>query len=137
MAGRLTPQWQIMAGYTYLDAKIVKASALDGTQGKVPANTPRNTASVWTTYNWTKAWEVGGGLTYMSSRYASNTDVVTAPGFTRFDATVAYHQPKYDIRLNWFNVGDKNYIAALIPSDGGRSIPGIGSTLLASLTYRF
>jgi catecholate siderophore receptor len=136
-AGRLTSQWQIMGGYTYLDAKIVKASALDGTQGKVPANTPRNAVALWTTYNWTKEWEFGGGLTYMSSRYASNTDVVTAPGFTRFDATVAYHQPKYDIRLNWFNVGDKDYIAALIPSDGGRSIPGIGSTLLASLTYRF
>jgi catecholate siderophore receptor len=136
-AGRITSQWQVMAGYTFLDAKIVKASALDGTQGKVLANTPRNAAALWTTYNLTSEWEVGGGVTYMSSRYASNTNVVTAPGFTRFDATVAYHQPKYDIRLNWLNVADKDYIAALIPSDGGRLIPGIGSTALVSLTYRF
>jgi catecholate siderophore receptor len=136
-AGRITQQWQVMAGYTFLDAEIVKASALDGTQGKVPANTPRNAFALWTTYNLTPEWEVGGGVTAMSSRYASNTNVVTAPGFARFDATVAYHQPKYDIRLNLLNFTDKNYIAALIPSDGGRSIPGIGSTALLSLTYRF
>src|SRR5215813_9854830 len=40
--GRITRKWQVIAGYTYLDAEIVKASALDGTQGKVPANTPQN-----------------------------------------------------------------------------------------------
>jgi len=135
-AGSLTANWRLIAGYTYLDAEIVKASVLDGTQGKVPANTPRNAASLWTTYNLSREWEIGGGLTTMSSRYASNTNVVTAAGFTRFDATLAYHQPKYDIRVNLFNVTDKNYIAALIPSDGGRSVPGIGRTLVATLTYR-
>ena len=72
----------------------------------------------------------------MSARFANNTNVVTAPGFTRFDATLAYHQPRYDIRLNLFNVTDKDHIAALITSDGGRSIPGIGRTLLATLTWR-
>ena len=38
---RITRKWQVFGGYTYLDAEIVKASALDGTQGKVPANTPQ------------------------------------------------------------------------------------------------
>ena len=49
-----------------------QGSALDGTQGKVPANTPRNSASLWTTYNLTREWQVGTGVTYMSDRYASN-----------------------------------------------------------------
>ncbi len=70
-AGRIRPNWQVLAGYTRLDAKIVKASALDGTQGNVPANTPRDSASVWTTYNVTHDWEIGTGLTYMSPRYAA------------------------------------------------------------------
>jgi catecholate siderophore receptor len=135
-AGVLAPDWRVVAGYTYLDAEIVKASAFDGTQGKVPANTPRNAVNVWTTYDISREWEIGAGLTYLSARFANNTNVVTAPGFTRFDATLAYHQPRYDIRLNLFNVTDKDHIAALITSDGGRSVPGIGRTLLATLTWR-
>ena len=135
-AGVLAPDWRVVAGYTYLDAEIVKASAFDGTQGKVPANTPRNAVNVWTTYDISREWEIGAGLTYMSARFANNANVVTAPGFTRFDATLAYHQPRYDIRLNLFNVTDKDHIAALITSDGGRSVPGIGRTLLATLTWR-
>ena len=50
---------------------------------------------------------------------------------------LAWHQPKYDLRLNLLNAFDKPYFDALIPSDGGRSIPGIGRTLLASVDYKF
>jgi catecholate siderophore receptor len=41
------------------------------------------------------------------------------------------------VQLNALNIGDKKYIDALIPSDGGRSIPGIGRTLLATFDYKF
>lgn len=137
LTGRLTPKWQLFSGYTYLDSEIVKASAFDGSQGKELANTPHNTAVLWTTYNLTPEWEIGGGATYLSSVYASNTNVAQAPGYTRFDATAAYHQPKYDLRLNVLNLTDKDYIASAIQSDGGRWVPGIGRTALATFTYRF
>jgi catecholate siderophore receptor len=137
MTGRLTPKWQLFSGYTYLDSEILKASALDGSQGKELANTPHNTAVLWTTYNLTPEWEIGGGATSLSSVYASNTNVAQAPGYTRFDATAAYHQPKYDLRLNVLNLTDKDYIASAIQSDGGRWVPGIGRTALATFTYRF
>jgi len=137
ITGQLSPSWQVFGGYTFLDAKIVQASALDGTQGKVPANTPRHSATLWTTYNLSRAWEAGTGVAYLSSRYASNTDVVTAPGFVRWDGTVAYRQQAYDVRFNLLNIADKQYINALIPSDGGRSVPGVGRTALLTLTTRF
>lgn len=136
-SGHITPQWQVIGGYTHLNPTVIHASAADGTQGKTLANTPRDNLTLWTTYNLTKIWEVGGGMLYMSSRFASNTNVVSAGGYTRFDATVAYHQPKYDLRLNLLNLTNKHYIDALIPSDGGRSVPGVGITLLASVNYRF
>ena len=109
----------------------------DGTQGKVPANTPRNSASLWTTYNFTAQWEAGTGLTYMSNRYANNTNTVQVGDYTRWDATVAFHQPKYDLRLNILNITNNLSFAQLIPSDRGRSVPGIFRTALLSLTYRF
>jgi catecholate siderophore receptor len=136
-AGRITRKWQVFGGYTFLDAEIVSASALDATQGNVPANTPRHSAALWTTYNLTGEWEVGGGATYLSRRYVNNSNVVSVPNYVRVDATLAYHQPKYDVRLNLLNVADRTNFEALIPSDAGRSVPGIGRTLLATYTYKF
>ena len=72
-----------------LDAEIVKASAFDGTQGKVPANTPQNSASLWTTYDLTREWQIGTGLTYMSDRYTSNNNAVKVRDYLRWDAMVA------------------------------------------------
>jgi catecholate siderophore receptor len=118
-----------------MDGKVVKA--VDGTQGNVPANTPRHTFTTWTTYTFAQHWEAGGGPTYMSQRYAANTDTVSVGGYTRWDATLAYHQPHYDIRLNVINLTNKRYFDALIQSDGGRSVPGIGRTEMVTFTYKF
>jgi catecholate siderophore receptor len=132
-SGHLTQQWQVYGAYTYLDAEILKAD--DGTQGNTPANTPRNTFNVWSTYQFLQNWEVGGGAVYTSSRYAANTDAVEVGGYTRWDGTLAYHQPKYDVRLNVFNIFDKKYYDALIPSDGGRAVPGTGRTAMVTVSY--
>ncbi|WP_233841327.1 TonB-dependent siderophore receptor [Dyella sp. 2HG41-7] len=135
VVGHLTKNWQIFSGYGYMDGRIVKA--LDGTQGNVPANTPRNTFTTWSTYTFSEHWDVGGGPTYMSQRFAANTNAVSVGGYTRWDATLAYHQPRYDIRLNVLNLTNKHYFDALIQSDGGRSVPGIGRTAMATFAYKF
>ncbi|MFC3650626.1 TonB-dependent receptor [Dyella humi] len=135
LVGHLTKNWQIFSGYSHMNGRIVKA--LDGTQGNVPANTPRNTFTTWSTYTFAEHWEAGGGPTYMSQRYAANNNYVSVGGYTRWDATVAYHQPRYDIRLNVLNFTNKRYFDAVIPSDGGRAVPGIGRTALATFTYKF
>lgn len=134
--GRITKQWQVAANYTYLDAQVIEASTLDGTQGKVPVNTPKHTVATWTTYDIAPQWQVGGGATYMSQRYANATNTVQVGGYVRWDATVAYLQKDYDIRLNLFNLTNKMYYDALIQSDGGRSVPGSGRTAMLSVTYR-
>jgi catecholate siderophore receptor len=133
--GWVTPQWQLYAGYTYLDGTIINAVA-PGTQGMVPSNTPAHTATLWTTYDITHQWQVGGGATYMSSRFLNNTDLVSVPAYTRLDATLAYRQPHYEVRLNLFNLADERYYDSLIQSDGGRAVPGTGRTAMLSFTYR-
>ncbi len=135
ISGRLTPRWLVFGGYTHLDARIISGIAA-GTQGKIPLNTPADTATLWSTYAVTPQWEVGGGATYMSGRFLNNTDLVRVPGYTRLDATIAWHQPRYDIRLNIFNLADAKYYDSLIQSDGGRAVPGAGRTAMISLVYR-
>ena len=136
LVGRLTEQLQLFGAYTHLDATIVDGIA-PGTRGKVPANTPRDAASLWATYAITPEWEIGAGATYTAPRFANNTNLVQVAGYTRFDALLAYHQPRYDIRLNLFNLGNKLYDDALIPSDGGRAVPGSGRSATLTFNYRF
>jgi len=136
-SGRLSKEWQVAMNYTYLDAEVVSASAIDGTLGKTPANTPRNTLTAWSTYEFAPHWEIGGGPVYMSQRYANATNLVSVGGYTRWDTTLAYKQKKYDVRFNLFNLTNKMYYDSLIQSDGGRSVPGSGRTAMLSLAYRF
>ena len=120
-----------------MNSKIVEASEFEATRGNDLANTPNHTFLLWSTYAVTPVWEIGGGATCLSKVYASNTNFVEVPGYVRLDATVAFHQPRYDLRLNVLNLLDKNYFASVIPSDGGRSVPGIGITALGTFTFRF
>ena len=133
--GKINRRWMIYGGYSHLDAKIVSAIAV-GTKGMVPVNTPADSATVWTTYDAGHHIEIGGGAIYLSKRYLNNTDLVSVPGYTRLDATVAWRQAHYDIRLNLFNLLDARYYDALIPSDGGRAVPGTGRTAMISLVWR-
>jgi len=135
VAGHITRQWQMFGGYTYMDGTVQKA--FDGTTGNQLANTPHHMLTLWTTYDFTPAWQVGGGPSYVSSRYAANNNLVQVGGYVRWDVMAAYHQKRYDIQFNVQNMFDKKYYDALIPSDGGRAVPGLGRTFIATLNYRF
>ena len=144
--GHISENLQISSGYMHLDPKVI--DTVDGTAGSTPANTPKNSFNIWATYDIDRAWQLGGGAFYMSQRFVAdsgitatlpqgNIDRVSVSPYTRWDATLAYHQPKYDLRLNLLNLTDKHYYDALIASDGGRAVPGITRTLLLTGTYRF
>jgi catecholate siderophore receptor len=132
-SGLLARGWKVFAGYAFIDAKIIDGVGV-GTQGMVPANTPRNSATLWSTYEIVPHWDLGGGAVYQSRRYAANTDVVQVGGYARWDGTLDYHQPTYDVRLNVFNLFDRKYFDALIASDGGRSVPGTGRSAMLSFS---
>jgi catecholate siderophore receptor len=141
IVGRISPVWQVIAGYTFLDGKIAKSNDI-GTgadlglraEGKTYPNTPRNTATLWSTYRLAPAWEAGGGLVYSSERFLNNFETAVTDAYTRFDATLAYRQPKYDIRLNLLNLTNKSYFET---ASGGRATPVEGRKVLLSMTYRF
>ena len=134
-AGKITRRLSVFGGYSHLDAKIIDAIAV-GTQGMVPANTAKDSATLWTTYDAGHGIEVGGGAIYLGKRYLNNTDTVSVPAYTRWDATLAWRQPHYEVRLNLFNLFDHRYYDSLIQSDGGRAVPGSGRTAMLSLVWR-
>ena len=135
--GQITPQWKMLASYAYLDSEIVKSNDSSSgiyEQGHEISNTPKSSASLWSMYDLTADWQVGGGLFYMGERYANNYGTLTVPSYTRLDATVAYRQPAYDLRLNLKNLSDETIYEEV---SGGRAVPAEGRTAQLSLTYRF
>ena len=140
VAGQILPGWQVFGGYTYLNARIIQGitniNGVGNTTGNIPLNVPKDSANLWTTYTWNDTWEIGGGVFYVGARYANNQNTVQVPAYTRFDATAAWKQPNYEIRLNVQNIFNTMYYDSLMASDGGRAVPGNGTTGILTLTYR-
>jgi catecholate siderophore receptor len=145
--GHVTPEWQVLVSYTRLDGEVVDSEEFTtlkllgggdsphiNSKGNTLQNTPKDTATLWTTYTLFGDWEVGGGAMYASKRNVNNFETAEIDGYTRLDATLAYRQPKYDIRLNLQNATDKKYFEA---ASQGRATPVAGRTTILTTTYRF
>jgi catecholate siderophore receptor len=134
LVGRPLPEWNIFFGYTYLDTEIIQGAEV-GTQGNELQNAPKNTLSLWTTYDFLQKWQVGTGIFYSSSRWANNTNTVQVPGYVRWDLTGAYQVTKNaGVRLNIQNVMDTTYYDQAHP---GHVIPGDGRTFILSGNFTF
>ena len=83
--GRVTQNWNILAGYTFLDGEIVESKGTGRGRPHIP-NTPRNTATIWTTYDLPYDLQIGGGAFYVDGRYSNAANTNRAPAYTRYDA---------------------------------------------------
>ena len=111
-------------------------NGIGNTTGNVPLNTPKDSGNIWTTYTIKDTYEIGGGMFYVGQRYANNQNTVQVPEYFRFDLTAAYKQPTWELRANVFNLFNTMYYDSLMASDGGRAVPGSGTTGLLTFTYR-
>src|SRR5690625_1374924 len=80
---RITPQWRVRAGYTSLQSNIKDADpAIDGND---MMRLPENAGSIWTTYDFTPSFTLGGGATYVGPRWVNDTNTTRVPGQLQFD----------------------------------------------------
>ena len=141
LVGRITPAWQVLAGYTLLDGETLESPELGtGSNAGIPAegktllNTPRHSASLWTTYRFASSWEAGAGAVHVSDRYLNDFETALTDAYTRLDATLAYRQSQYELRLSLLNLGDERYFET---ASSGRAVPAEGRKALLTLSYRF
>ncbi|MEZ0231627.1 MAG: TonB-dependent receptor [Methylophilaceae bacterium] len=136
-AGKITSQWQVFTGYTYLDSEVVdgggNAAGL-ANKGNRFANTPKDSASIWTTYAVTPKWTVGGGAFYGDKQFGNVANTVEIPSYTRLDAMASYKIDKnLDLRLNVQNLTDERYFSSTYSTHYAVVAPG----RLAFLTLNF
>ena len=134
--GRLTDNWQISGGYDYLDGRVVKSSAAGPALGSPLTNTPKNSFTVWTTYEFPSGLVIGGGPHYIGARVAQNTNPIEiAAGYWTFDAMAKYPlSANMALQLNVYNLTDAYYYDQLHPHF---VIPGAGRSALLTLEFNY
>ncbi|MGJ8514896.1 TonB-dependent siderophore receptor [Carnimonas bestiolae] len=132
--GSITSQWDVIAGYSYLDTKVES-----GDDENTFLLMPKSTYNLWTQYAFDSGWlnhfTVGGGINGMSSFHSAQG--VHAPGYATVDAMVAYDfTSKLRGQLNVNNIFDRKYYER-VGGPNTFNIYGAPRSAVASLSYSF
>lgn len=109
LTGRITPDWQVSAAYTYQDAR------LNGNDAVRLAQVPEHQFALWNRYEATRKLGLGLGVVHQSSQFAAIRTAPTTtrlPGFTRVDAAAFFKATdKLEFQLNVENLLDESYFS--------------------------
>lgn len=140
-AGNITDAWAISAGYTTMDTDVVEGPTVtaDGTSGL--SYTPKSAFTAWSTWRLGERLSLGGGARYSDGLRRGTDGAIGTPEFTEaywvFDAVASFAvNDRLGLRLNVYNLLDKDYVAAINKS-GYRYTPGTprSATLTANLRF--
>lgn len=140
VVGKITNEWSVYANYTFQDSEILSvgqfAAAADKFSiGKQLPNTPPHTFNLWTTYDLTPKFTVGGGVTYTSRDYANTTNLLYVPEYWKVDAYAAYKfTDNTSLQLNLYNLTNEYYYAQYY---AGQAVPAAGRSGSLTLRVRF
>lgn len=111
VAGRLSSRWEMVGGYALQDAEIRRTTAA-APAGREVALVPRQTLSLWNRYDVTPSLSLGLGLIHQGARFASISNAVTLPAYTRADAAVFLKvNSRVRGQINIENLLDRRYAA--------------------------
>ena len=135
--GRLSDTLQAVVGYTYLETEITKSSdrSLVGNEN---AFAPNHQASLWLDYDagsLAPGLSLGGGLRYVSSYYATQSNARETPGHTLVDVAIGYEVADFELELGITNLLDKEYDNVCY--DGYGCSRGEGRIFTVGLSRRF
>ncbi|MFT4247996.1 MAG: TonB-dependent siderophore receptor [Pseudomonas sp.] len=134
VTGELTPDWRVILGASYLDARITRDNVY--AQGNRLRGVPRFSASLWSTYRISAGplygLTFGAGAVHVGEREGDLNNSYRIPGYTRLDASAAYRfGGRYQLALMVRNLADRFYIEQ--PVARTTNYPGAPRTF--SLTF--
>ena len=109
LTGKVTPIWQIAAGYSYTDAEIT-ATTSAAPAGRRVAQVPRHQLSWWNRVEVNDMLGVGLGVYHQSRSFASISNAAVIPAYTRVDAALFVAvSDQIDLQLNVENLLGERY----------------------------
>lgn len=156
LAGNITHDWAVFTNYAHLRSKVLQSvsdftiatTGIDAQAGNPLANTPQDSANLWSTYKLHPGFLVGYGLNYTSRVWATANDAtptaiynrVTIPGFVVHNLMASFSLSEhFNLQLNVSNLFDAEYFTQLrtVSTTSGWVNPGAGrtATLAANVTF--
>ena len=156
LAGNITHDWAVFANYAHLRSEVLQSvsghtlalTGIDAQKGNALANTPGNSANLWTTYKLPHGLTAGYGVNYTSWVWATANNAAptaiynraTIPGFVLHNLMASYTVNRLlNIQLNVINLFDKEYLTQLrtVSTTSGWVYPGTGRTAIVSALFSF
>lgn len=143
LRGRLTQRWQLGASYALMDPILVHAgvdSAGVDLDGHLPALVPRNSASVFTTFDIGEGFGLGAWMVYQGGRFSANDDLVSLPAYAVVNLAAYYRSRRWEARINLNNALDHRYILTAgegTDYTGQTLMPGAPLNATATVTWKF
>jgi iron complex outermembrane recepter protein len=137
IAGEILPGWNVVANYAYSDARVTEDNEFP--VGLRLLNSPRNAASLWTTYQ-LQSGDLAGlgfglGVYFVGDRNGELRRPFELPSYTRTDATIFYEKDSFRTQLNFENLFDVRYFEGA--RDQFRVTPGSPFGVSASVSWEF
>ncbi len=112
LTGTLSSRWQTAMAYSRTLAEINSTTAA-APAGRAVAQTPRDQISLWNRYDVTDRIGFGLGVLHQSHQFASISNAVRLPAFTRVDAALFVKvSTRLSVQLNVENLLGTNYFPA-------------------------
>lgn len=149
VTGNVTREWAVFANYAHLRSEVLQsvsdytfaATGIDAQKGNPLANTPGDSANLWTTYEFPRGFTLGYGANYTSWVWATASNATptalynraTIPGFVVHNLMASYQVSRpISLQLNVTNLFDKEYFTQLrtVSTTSGWVNPGAGRTVV-------
>jgi len=138
VVGDITDKWSMSAGVAKMDTEYTNSTSTS--EGLSLRFSPEHTATLWSTYKFTSAFNVGAGARYVGTQEVKTSTTSTTPkidSYVVYDAMASYKYNKnITYQLNVYNLTDEEYVANMNNS-GRRYTPGASRSGLLSLNYKF
>lgn len=135
LSGSVSDRWQIAGGYAYQDVEITSTTTA-APAGRDVALTPEHTFSLWNVYRFTPRLGAGLGVTHQTDSFATISNAVTLPAFTRVDAALFFAiTDQVEAQLNIENIFDEDYWATA--HNDNNITPGSPTAARFTLRTRF
>jgi outer membrane receptor protein involved in Fe transport len=127
--------WFAFASYAFTDAKLTEFrelvvysqnppiyAILDRSGNRVPF-APRNLFNLWTQREWKGGLGVAAGARYVCTQFIAEDNEFKIGEYWLFDAALSYKRGRAKLRLNFKNLGDRQYYSrgfsntAVIPAN--------------------
>ncbi|MDX9900449.1 MAG: TonB-dependent siderophore receptor [Aliarcobacter sp.] len=138
--GEITEKWNVTAGLAKMNTEYIKATSTN--EGASLRFSPEHTATLWSTYKFTSAINVGAGARYVGTQDVKISSTSTE-AISKIDSSVVYdamasykYSKNLTYQLNVYNLTDEEYVANMNNS-GRRYTPGAERSGLLTLAYKF